>query len=396
MVVGHKAIKSQITSKKKMTKKFQTISNLVINLVMPTSIRPLEERTFFKIFWSSITLFGLVPRRLGTGQKYRAILLLFIFCIPTVIQLFGSVIMSTDAEDKVHGIQTIPVLLLMIFDASNFVRKSKKIEEFCGQFNAIMARYNNEKFCSSKFRSTNVYVVTSGLFLVGSITSNMVVFVLTGKSGIPTLNFGGSYGLVMSMIAQLMFMVYTGAIFLLLDAFMCSMLFLLSGYAGHLRDNFISMKIENIREIVELHLEFKNMVSSYEEIFSTVIVLRGLLNVFALSSIALEIAVNGSSGMSFNVLFFGFNGLFKLFTPCYYGSYIEHESEAIFRNLYNSAWLNYKFSDKKKLLVLQTNFGKTLKVRALNIVEINLETFVKIIQWTYSMYASLRALRNKH
>ena len=100
--------------------------------------------------------------------------------------------------------------------------------------------------------------------------------------------------------------------------------------------------------------------------------------------------------MSFNVLFFGFNGLFKLFTPCYYGSFIEHESEKMFRNLFNPAWLDSNLTDKKKLLVLQQNFGKTLKVRAMKIVEINLETFVKIIQWTYSMYAALWALKNKH
>jgi len=99
--------------------------------------------------------------------------------------------------------------------------------------------------------------------------------------------------------------------------------------------------------------------------------------------------------MSFNVLFFGFNGLFKLFTPCYYGSFIEHESEKIFSNLYNADWLECKLSDKKNLLVLQQNFGKTQKVKAMKIVEINLETFVKIIQWTYSMYAALWAIKNK-
>ncbi|CAG9810636.1 unnamed protein product [Chironomus riparius] len=376
-------------------KKCPKISKFVHNFITPTSIKPLEDRTFFKTFWRFVTLFGLLPRKLTISQKHRAILLFLTCCVPTVVQLFGSVIMSTDSEDKVRGIQTIPVLFLMIFDASNFVIKSRKIEDFCEKFNAVMEKYNDEKFCSSKFRSTNLYFITSGLFLLGSVTSNMVVFILTGKSGIPTVNIYGTYGLVLLMATQLMFMLYTGAIYLFLDAFMCSLLFLLSGYSEHLPGHFKSMKIENVREIVEIHLEFKNMVASYEEIFSTAIMLRGLLNVFALSSIVLEIVDNGISGMSFNVLFFGFNGLFKLFTPCCYGSFIEQESEKMFRNLFNSTWLDSKLSDKRKLLVLQQNFEKNLKVRAMKIVEINLETFVKVIQWTYSMYAALWALKNK-
>jgi len=238
-------------------KKLQRISKLVNNFINPTSVKPLQDRTFFKNFWYFVTLFGLLPRKLTKSEKYRAFFLFLTFCVPSVVQLFACVIMSTDSDDKVHGIQTIPVLFLMILDASNFVRKSKKIEEFCGKFNAIMEKYNDEKFCSSKFRCTNFYFTTSGLFLLGSITCNMVVFVLTGKSGIPTVNFGGIYGLVFSMTTQFMFMIYSGAIFLFLDAFMCSLLFLISGYSEHLRDNFQFMKIENVCEIIDLHLEFQ-------------------------------------------------------------------------------------------------------------------------------------------
>lgn len=68
----------------------------------------------------------------------------------------------------------------------------------------------------------------------------------------------------------------------------------------------------------------------------------------------------------------------------------------MFRDLFNSGWIDTKLIDQKKLLVLQQNFAKTLKVRAMKIVEINLETFVKIIQWTYSMYAALWALKDSH
>jgi len=65
---------------------------------------------------------------------------------------------------------------------------------------------------------------------------------------------------------------------------------------------------------INVHEFFISMVASYEEIFSTVIMLRGLLNVFALSSIALEIVVKvGSRLKIFEVMSLNFQVLLQNF-----------------------------------------------------------------------------------
>jgi hypothetical protein len=121
--------------------------------------------------------------------------------------------------------------------------------------------------------------------------------------------------------------------------------------------------------------------------------MRGFLNTLALSSIVLDIVDKGISSMSFNVLLFGLNGLSKLFTPCYYGSVIESCSEKFFGNFYEIEWETMKASEGKGFLIVQQNLKRSLQVRAMKVVEINLVTFVGILQWTYSMYATISVIK---
>jgi hypothetical protein len=116
---------------------------------------------------------------------------------------------------------------------------------------------------------------------------------------------------------------------------------------------------------------------------------RGLLNTLALSSVVLEVVNNGVSGMSFNVMLFGLNGLFKLFVPCFYGSLVETCSEKMARNFYEIEWPQMGREERRGFLILQQNLCKSLKVKAIGMVEINLMTLVGILQWTYSMYATI-------
>lgn len=99
--------------------------------------------------------------------------------------------------------------------------------------------------------------------------------------------------------------------------------------------------------------------------------------------------------MTFNVLFFGLNGLFKLFLPCYYGTVIQWESENFIWYIYDARWIEIEFHLKQNFLIIQKNFQQPVTVKAAKVLEINLETFVEILQWTYTMYASLHALKNK-
>lgn len=227
------------------------------NFLAPKSLKPLKERDYHKLFWNFYIFMGLEPAKLDKFQRIRALATFIICACPTILMIFVSVFTSDDVDDVVHGIQIIPVMLLMIFDVANFVRKMKKIEEFCGKFDLVIARHQDMSFCRSKFQATNLYFISSTLFFIGSMCSNIVVLILTGKSGIPSVKVEDSFGLAVVVLFQFFGILYTGSIFLFMDTFMCSLLFLMSGYAEHLGEKLKTINIKNVKDIVDLHLEFK-------------------------------------------------------------------------------------------------------------------------------------------
>lgn len=71
--------------------------------------------------------------------------------------------------------------------------------------------------------------------------------------------------------------------------------------------------------------------------------------------------------------------LFQMFLPCYYANEIEFDFNCFLQDVIESDW-NIDRHDKKSLslLILRQNLTSKFKISGAKIVDLNLETFLKV------------------
>jgi len=75
-------------------------------------------------------------------------------------------------------------------------------------------------------------------------------------------------------------------------------------------------------------------------------------------------------------LFYGSTVLFQIFWPSYFGNEIEVTSDSTLNAIYASDWISADAKLKKLCLIAMENVKKPIKLRALRIFDVNLESFL--------------------
>jgi len=159
-------------------------------------------------------------------------------------------------------------------------------------------------------------------------------------------------------------------------------------------------------------ISFSSLCDEFEDIFSTTFFIEGFLGVFGLcfSSLNLILVVSLNGNSRNNLLTFSFikddidasNFMIYLIHACfilqqifmcsYLGSQIESNSAATLDAIYETDWISADKETKKLCLIAMENMKKPIKLRALSIFGVNLQSFLFIIKTTYSMIALFRSL----
>jgi hypothetical protein len=80
----------------------------------------------------------------------------------------------------------------------------------------------------------------------------------------------------------------------------------------------------------------------------------------------------------------------KFFVPCYLGSNIEFFSQNYIRDVYHGVdWINGNKKLKADLRITQECLKKGLQLKVAKVVFINLETFIRVLNFSFSVYAVL-------
>ena len=77
----------------------------------------------------------------------------------------------------------------------------------------------------------------------------------------------------------------------------------------------------------------------------------------------------------------------EIFLPCYYGNNLSIISEKLSTKLFHTDWITESKDFKIAMKLFMENVKKPMKISALNIFDLNLENFLKICNFAYSLYA---------
>lgn len=145
-------------------------------------------------------------------------------------------------------------------------------------------------------------------------------------------------------------------------------------------DKIRTMEGSDIRVCVEHHLRILKL---YKRILSCVLI--PLAVQMAASAVVILCAlyqVAGISGDDYSVFVASFGYLFamiiQLFLPCYYGNRITSRSEELALALYDSNWYEWSLQEKKAMMFMLARLQKPLKVKAIGLMNFNLEEFSNV------------------
>lgn len=80
----------------------------------------------------------------------------------------------------------------------------------------------------------------------------------------------------------------------------------------------------------------------------------------------------------------------EILMPCYFGSEMISASEKLSARLFHSNWMDKPKDFKCAMKIFMENAKKPMKLTAFGIFELTLESFLKIINSAYSLFAVLK------
>lgn len=220
----------------------------------------LKDKKFFKFFWFCIRFCGLQPHKLNGKEKFRAFTTLVVLYVINFALLIVELLTTESVEIQIQGIQTIPTFIIMLIDIVNFMKKSKQIEELFDSLCKVIDESGNEKLFNESYKKTLTLVKILAGFAIISILINSVVFMITGKSGVPIYIPDNRMVFPLIYGVQLLFFIYcTLLITSLLDSFIFISFSMLNGYSKHLSKMFkdVSFDSDQFVKCFQDHLKFK-------------------------------------------------------------------------------------------------------------------------------------------
>lgn len=84
----------------------------------------------------------------------------------------------------------------------------------------------------------------------------------------------------------------------------------------------------------------------------------------------------------------------KFFIPCYFGSNIQYISQNFLYDVYQIDWIDASKEEKTNLTITQENLKKYTKLTVAKLFHINLETFLRVLNFSYSLFTVLKHINS--
>lgn len=218
----------------------------------------LSEHKFFQIFWQVALHLGLQPNKLTSRGKYRAIFYLLIFLIPNLILYVIKLFTIDTWDERLSGLETFPFLMTNILEGLNFAYKSKEIEKIFVKIDQLFKEIDTKDLLSRAIFIFTIYQIINIFVIILSISGENMLFWQTRDTPVLTYTpVKDGPGFLAIWILHVTFLVYTRTISFIADQFLIAMMILLSFYLKAFRNFLKTRKINELREVTDMHIEMK-------------------------------------------------------------------------------------------------------------------------------------------
>lgn len=218
----------------------------------------LQEKAFFKFFWSTMRYFGLQPHKINRTEKARALLIFIILAISNFVLYVVALVINDDFEARINGLQTFPFLVQVLLEAINFVINSKSIERTFNQVDEMFFKVEGQVYFDRGYSIFTIYNASN--FISGMLATfgGIVSFGLTGKSlALIYTPFTHGFGFFLTWLLQGTFFIYSYFLNYLMDQILISLLIFLSFYLKALKRKIQTKEIADMKKIIHLTIEIK-------------------------------------------------------------------------------------------------------------------------------------------
>uniref|UniRef100_A0A6P7HC14 Odorant receptor 7a-like isoform X2 n=1 Tax=Diabrotica virgifera virgifera TaxID=50390 RepID=A0A6P7HC14_DIAVI len=94
----------------------------------------------------------------------------------------------------------------------------------------------------------------------------------------------------------------------------------------------------------------------------------------------------------FHLLFYQLSIFIMLFIPCWFSTQLTIKSEKIPFAAYSCPWTGASKSFKSELMIFLLNCQEPIQLKAMDIVDLSLETYMAIVKSSFSYYTVLNNL----
>jgi len=85
----------------------------------------------------------------------------------------------------------------------------------------------------------------------------------------------------------------------------------------------------------------------------------------------------------------------KVLLPCYYGSRMNETSATLATNMFHSELHVDNQVDRKLIIILMESLKKPIKIPVASVFQVNLETFLTLINFAYSLFTFFSRINRK-
>jgi hypothetical protein len=176
--------------------------------------------------------------------------------------------------------------------------------------------------------------------------------------------------------------------------------------------------LEEFVKCIEIHKRIKVLSDGITKHFGSIILIQGFLSSLTLCVSAFTLSTvifyfftflsyqnmtflegfslkqeNDSSGFS-RVFSFMIPMTLLTFVPCYYGNELSIASRKVPQALFHSNWFMNDAKFRQIAIIFMENVKVDIKIRVFGLFDVNLDSFNRIINSSYSLFAVLRNLNS--
>ncbi|KAG5684589.1 hypothetical protein PVAND_013814 [Polypedilum vanderplanki] len=153
---------------------------------------------------------------------------------------------------------------------------------------------------------------------------------------------------------------------------------------------------EKLKKCVELHNKISQISKNVNEIFGVIFLIKAIITSILICTILFSMfAVSDMSMTTQYTAYIIYVLVIHLFIPSYHGSKLSETASKISNSLiqYEIYFENKEYQQDIKIMMEFVK--KPMKITSFGLFDINLESFGRVCQWSYSLFAVCNKIKNK-